>query len=1433
MPKSRKISICQRYPWAGRQPVSESLRAIINRQLILVINTLILLTCIMLKGLRSIWIIIKEVVLLTLAVLLLMPGAFAQRDIHFTSLTTKEGLSSNSVNAILKDHYGLMWFATDDGLDKFDGTNFTVYRNKQGDTTTLQANEILALHEDRGGNLWVGTSGGSLSLYDRRHDCFINFPSGNQPNAINNNVIRSICSDYRGRIWIANFSGVNILDPAIHQISRLKGSANELFSQTCTCILEDMQHRIWIGTAAGLFVYDPSTRLTKHFLHDVKDPASLGGNNITAITEDSKGAIWIGTEAGLSMLKKNAPVFVNYAHEDANPATIGNNAVRSIACDEAGKLWIGTESGLDIMDAATGIVTRNSFDHRNIQGLTSNSVRSVYIDKEGIYWLGTARGGIDKYDRNLNLFNMVTGNPFDRQGLNTAVVTAFAEAGNGNIYVGTEGGGLGLFDLRTKLFRHIDLRSKRRHAAQGLLVLSLEKTGDNELLIGTFADGLFILNTVTGSYRQLMQGAGGLNANDVFCVKVDHKGNRWLGTNGAGINLLDKHNKIICRYTPAPQEPNDLLLPINGFIRDIIEDSSGMIWIATHGGGMARYNPATKQFTVYTTMNSQLPNDKVQSLLQDARGNIWAGTFGGGLGLFNRNNNQFITYAEKNGLQNNTIYKILQDQCGLIWVSTNSGLSSLDPADGKVSNYNYYNGIQHNNFSRGAGLKSSDGTLFFGGLEGFNYINPAYLKKNTIVPTVVLTDLKISNQLVLPSGKGPLKESISVAGEINLDYRQNFALHFVALNYTMPGKNQYSYRLDGFDKDWNNVGGSTTAAYTNLDPGTYTFYVKASNNDGLWSSGRTSIKIIVHPPVWRTVYAYILYALILIATAFYLRHKSIEKIKRRFLLEQERKEADRIHEIDQLKLKFLTNLSHEFRTPISLILGPADKLLAHEKNIWQQEHLQIIKRNGKRLLNLVNQLLDFRKMEEHELRLQAAEGELISFTRDIFDCFKDLAERKKITFTLSCSIESYYAVFDHDKIERILFNLLSNAFKFTLAGGNISVLIAQCSNIDNNETTWLSFTITDSGIGIPADKKEKIFERFFQNPTVPSILNQGSGIGLSITKEFVNMLGGTIALESECGKGSSFMIQLPFKPMQQTGIENNIVANHDYHHAEKSPLPVKASNPAPAGAAEKTTMPAILLVEDNDDFRFYLRENLRLHYRVYEATNGKEGWQMALAKHPQLIISDISMPYMDGIELCRKLKFDKRTNHIPVILLTALTGDGAQIRGLATGANDYITKPFNAAVLNAKIKNLLILKDTFKNTYSRQIDVLNTSVKVESDDEKLLCCIMRYIDENMTDSQVSVEALSKHVGMSRSTLYSRIIEITGQSPVEYIRSVKLDKAVVLMEKTAMNVSEIAYSVGFATPKYFAKSFRLKFNELPSEYINRIRRHEHKKNGSRA
>ena len=1351
----------------------------------------------------------KKKPIVFVAILLVALGSHAQpAHIKFTSLTAKDGLLSNTVNAILKDKYGWMWFGTDDGLNKFDGTNFTIYRHIPGDSTSLRANEILALHEDHQGNLWIGTSGGAVSLYDRKKDRFVQYPaSGDSSGLVPNAVVRGICSDRDGKIWIAEFKSPYMLDPASGKLTQMKlgyksgGPAPEVSLQ---CIFADTWKRVWVGTDNGLFLYHSATHSFKRFGHDASAKNSLVDDHIKALAEDASGRLWIGTEHGLCVMTSLSK-FISCGEMDPANKVLAEKAINAIVPDAEGKLWVGTMEGLQILDPKTWrsvAYLPDGYAH----SLTSKAIQSIFIDKEGIYWLGTVRGGINKFDRNLNLFDVRLADAFRQNAAGNPIVTSFAIRSDSVVWVGTDGAGLYSFDRATGKLMPFRLRTDDGKSELPA-VLALKNAGNGRLYIGTRETGLMVLDTATRRFSHVSTGPRSLDydGNDIYSILEDRKGQIWVGTNGQGVTVL-KGNRVMARYTPAPGRPNDVLLPINGYIRALEEDHDGNIWIGTHGGGLAVLRPGDNHFTLYNQNNSRLPFDKVHALFCDSRGNMWVGTYGGGLSEFDQNTGQFLNYTEKDGLQNSTIYQIEEDVQGHIWVSTNAGLSCFAPGTKHFQNFTRLNGLQNNNFVHGAGLRLSDGELFFGGLQGFNYFFPSHLRVNRNVPAVVLTDLQIANRSVQPGPSSPIREQISVAGEIRLDYGQNFALSFVALNYTLPKQNQYAYKLEGVDRDWN-TGGMNTARYTNLDPGEYLFRVKASNNDGLWNTEETTIKIYVKPPFWRTAYAYIFYVLAIGGLLGYSRHRGLSRVRKKFLLERERAETARTRELDRLKLKFLTNLSHEFRTPISLIMAPVSELLSRHQEDSSKDKLNMIRRNARRLLNLVNQLLDFRKMEEQELRLVVTEGDLVAFVDDVVHSFSDISGRKHIQLIFTFNTPRLHVLFDHDKIERILFNLLSNAFKFTLEEGTISVVMKAEDDPDPDGRLWVSIRVIDSGIGIPADKLDRIFERFFQHASGNAVLNQGTGIGLSIAKEFAEMHGGTIGAESEPGRGTTFILRLPLQVV--TGVETPGMAELSSLQWESK------SEEETVNSAEK---PSVLLVEDNDDFRFYLKDNLKGNYRIIEATNGNEGWQKALALHPQLIVSDISMPHMDGIVLSRKLKADKRTCHIPIILLTALTGEVQQLQGLETGASDYITKPFNFEVLHAKIRSLLALRRDLVTTYRRQIKVLQPEIKIETEDERLLQAVVQCLEENIMSCQLSVDFLSRQVGLSRSSLYTKLLEITGETPVEYIRSFKLEKAATLLEKSDLTISEIAYQTGFSKPSYFARSFKVKFNMLPSDYI---------------
>ena len=803
--------------------------------------------------------------------------------------------------------------------------------------------------------------------------------------------------------------------------------------------------------------------------------------------------------------------------------------------------------------------------------------------------------------------------------------------------------------------------------------------------------------------------------------------------------------------------------------------------------------------------------------MQDSHGFIWIATRDG-LSRFDPKSKQFRNFEEKDGLTEKTTLKVIEDGQRNLWVSTANGLFNIRVNKPATGDFTYFfrkfdeqDGLQGNAFNANAGYKTRSGELLFGGANGFNVFRPENIKKDDSKPQVVLSDLQLANKKVgvgaMVDNQVLLKNSLHFTDTLELKYSQNgFALDFAALNFFSPQKIRYKYKLEGFDQQWQELQeNNRRATYTNIDPGEYVFKVVSTDASGNWLDNETSLKVIILPPFWKTKMAYLIYILCIGGTLFLLRRTGIKKARNKFLLEQERQQAKRMHELDLLKIKFLTNVSHEFRTPLSLIITPLEKLIK-EAAPGEKTQLQMIQRNGRRLLNLVNQLLDFRRMEVHEVKLQLKQDNLVLFIKELCYSFTDVADRNNIRLSFSTDRKSMVTFFDPDKIERIVFNLLSNAFKFTPAGGKVALML-HARTVEQDKTE-LKILVQDTGIGMEKDKHELIFERFFQDEIPDSMVNQGSGIGLSITKEFVKMHGGTITVDSEVNKGSTFTVTLWFAE-EVVQAEEVVISQPLIEQPQ--------SNQQDHEVDAKSKKPVLVLVEDNDDFRFYLKDNLKEYYQIVEAVNGKDGWQKILACHPDLIVSDVSMPEMNGTDLCKKIKSDKRTAHLPVILLTALTTEAQQLNGLETGANDYMTKPFNFGILQSKIKNLLQQQALSKKTYQKQVDFKPAETTIESVDDKFIRQLSILLEEHLGDASYTVDQLSADLHMSRVGLYKKILPLTGKTPLEYIRLYRLQKSKPLLLKSQMTIAEVAYTVGFSNPKHFSKYFKQEFDVLPSVY----------------
>lgn len=1332
---------------------------------------------------------------------------------RFSHLTTADGLSQSTVTCILKDKYGFMWFGTMDGLNKYDGYRFKVYRNKPSDKQSLPNNQIKSIYEDQAGNLWVGTMGGGLARYNRNNDSFEHVIKPQLGRDRIDVSVNAILEDSRGDFWVGTYADLYLLDKKTHQLTRylFKDAAGVINSAIITSIFEDNRKNLWIGTKNGLYLLNKANRTCRYF-NQTNAKGSISDNRINVITQDADEHLWIGTYDGLNRFDYRTNTFTAYKKEQKNSNTISNNVVLALYPSNDHKLWIGTEEALELLDYKKDKFTHYQNNIADEESLNHNSIYSLLLDRQGILWIGTFAGGINKYDLNHTYFQLFK-NFHVTAGQSTSTITAFAEQADGNIWVGTDGGSLNLWKRATNEFMHFDPNDK--NGLNSFSVLSLLATKDKRnLWIGTYERGLKKLDLKTHVFSHYYKGNGSkdLSNNTVYALAEDRFGNIWLGTNGDGINIIQKGNAEIIKYRAAEQTR----MLNNNYVRAFYEDNNGDMWIATYGGGINIYHPTEKIFTNYSRTNSNIQSDIINTIYGDSENNIWVGTIGGGLQRFDRQHKNFVCYREEQGLPSNIINSILEDNHRQLWISTNNGISRYSLANKTFSNYSLYNGLQGKEFFAGAELKTSTGEILFGGINGFNILDASSIKRNIHAPPIVFTDFQLFNKpVVIGAKESPLKQNINETEEIALAYNQTvFTIEFAALGYTIPEKNHYAYLLEGFDKEWNHVGNNRRATYTNLDAGTYIFKVRAANSDGIWNPKETTLKIVVNPPFWRTAWAYLLYVVFIAGVLYmlYLEIKSREKLKNEVIFE--RLTAKKSEEINQIKVNFFTNISHELRTPLSLILDPLRKIIHQDISMEQAKtYSKLVYKNAERLLNLVNQLLDFRRLETGVAAFKAHTINIIELISEISETFEEHALTRQIAFSVDYTEHTILLAIDEEKFEKILSNLLSNAFKFTPNGGTIKVDVRK-------ENAMVEIRVIDSGLGIPEVDQDKIFEIFYKVEGVNPYENKSSGIGLALTKELVEMHGGRIAVWSEVGRGSSFVVYLPINgsdenykhdaaPVQYEELMLSLLDNR----TEKKHLTDDAAENL------KEDKPIILLIEDNPDLQSYIQHELSTYFELVGASDGVDGLEQARQLIPDLVVSDIMMPKMNGLQVCQQLKGDERTSHIPLILLTAKQTDDNKIEGYTHGADAYIAKPFTMDLLIARINNLLDSRKKLRELFAKEHTEETTNLnKLGEIDREFLRKAQVLVEENFNNTAFNVDLLAALLNMSKRQLYRKIKALTNQGVQEFMLSISLQHARNLLLTENYTIAEIAYAVGFSEPSNFSRSFAKYYGMSPKNYL---------------
>ena len=1344
-------------------------------------------------------------------------GTFSQSNLYsLKNITTVNGLSQSSVIAIHQDLQGQMWFGTRDGLNKYDGSNITVFRNNPNDTLSICNNDILSIEGDNLGNIWVGTYNG-LNCYNPVTNIFNHYLHGNDTNTLSNNTIWNI-KEIKNEIWIATAGGLSIFNKTTQKFTSVfHNSKNNLSlpNNFVLSIYETKKGEIWIGTSKGLCRLINRKGNTFSF----KQYYNLNNESVYVqdIKEDHLGNLWVATKTnGLLKLdgvsKKLVPLSSNVSliHSD----------VRSLDFDKKGIVWIGTYEGISTIQK-DGSVRKvyNNPDKKTRFG----KIKSVFTDKKGSVWFGSYYNGISVWDESNNNFANLNQNS-GTSSLSYDVVSSLVADVNKNIYIGTEGGGITVLDSKTGITSKINSSASNGISVDNIKSLCLSNSGI--LWIGTFTEGLaaydvkskrFVNDKIAPELKNTLKESG------VYVIKKGRKNDVfWLGTFGKGLIRYDSSNKTYQNIGIDNYSDNFLT---NNRVRTLLIDKKDNLWIGTQSGlnviNLNDFDNKTYQIKHYFFDNRLLSGDDILSLFQDKKGKIWIGTKA--KGLYNFDGVSFHKINIKRDDSDVTaIHSISEDDRNNLWMSSNYGIIKYNLSNKSSFIYDQKDGLVSNEFNDNAFLKLSSSKFYYGGPSGIICFDTKRLPVNKYSPQVILTDFKVANKSINVANENDiLEKSIAYTKSLSLSYdKANFTIDFAIPNFVNSTNNQYSYRLVGLDNEWTKTS-NTSATFTIQNSGTYVFEVKGANNDGIWNATPTTLEIVVKPAPWKSWWALSLYAILLWISLYGLTWiiKSKEKLRQELVLEY--RERERSKEDNSAKLQFFTNISHEFRTPLTLILGPLQQILLNYNGPNEMyKKLLVIESSANHLLKLINRLMDFRKFENNQFILEAAEGNIVKYVKEIFLSFTEYAKDGNYNFTFESSDEEILVYFDRFKLERVFYNLISNAFRYTPKGGEISIKIRK----EKNE---ISIEVEDSGIGIANEHIDKIFDLFFEIPIDKNIqinYNKGTGIGLSIVKSIVNLHKGTIIVENNRDKGVVFKMTMPLgrKHLLDKEILQDFKISDDVAQYEVQLESIEIKDEEDINdldvADEKLT---ILIVEDHKVLRSFMKNLLKQDYNVIVAENGAIGLKKALKIVPDLIVSDVIMPEMVGTELCAKIKENIKTSHIPVILLTSRSSLIYKIEGLESGADDYISKPFNLIEFKLRIKNLLASNQRLKTKFSSEDIFTPSEIAVSSLDEQLLKKAFKVVEENISNEQFDISFFCSELGVSRTMLFTKIKAWSNFTPNEFIHEIRMKRAAQLLEQNKINISQISYKVGFNNPKYFSKCFQKKFGETPTQYLNKF------------
>lgn len=1380
-------------------------------------------------------------------------------QIFFEQITAKDGLSQNDINDIYQDSRGLMWFGTNEGLNKYDGYSFTIYKPDPLTPGTINSNLVFSITEDQNNDLWIGTTGSGINHFDREKEIFTPFVhSPTDVKSLISDHVTEILADGQGLIWVGTRAGLCYLDrnqqeKGFTEIT-FPGAINEENDLYINAIFDGGKGNLWVGSNRGLWKLVYSEESTHWEVQNIPVRDTNNRDRVTSLAADKFGALVVGTTEGLFYQTEKGfrTKFMQFSDKE----------FRSIQIDEKNQIWAGSNVGLFCFKSThesslPSFVAQYTNDPVDPNSLNKDVIRKIYTDQTGIIWVGTNGGGLNKFFPKGKPFRVFR-KSYQKNSLSYNKIRAFLEDSNGTLWVGTEGGGLNYVVGQTaqrdyKQFGHIPF-PKKPFALEEIIL-----KGRKTLLIG--AEGMqgFFLMDIESSTQQhpILKPIPSQHVQGfVFSLLEDFRGRVWIGTYQNGLYCWNPNAKEgEEEWRNFQYHVGDSTSLSNNIVRKIFEDSKGNLWIGT-GKGLNKLSPeesvkSEPRFVRYLNDLSQpnsISHNYILDIFEGQGEKLWVGTFGGGLNMLDLKATPsatgFTAFGTEEGLPNQVIKAIQEDESGMLWISSNRGLSKFDPIGKSFTNFDEQDGLQSTEFSEIASLRRSDGELLFGGVNGFNAFYPSQIYGNTKRPQVTISNLLVFNKPVQVGqqvkGRVILEKAISELKELELRSSENsFSIEFAALHYAAPSKNRYAYKLEGFDPDWMETASDRRfATYTNLPPGDYTLMVKASNNDGLWNEQPTQLKITITPPIYMEWYAFVLYFLVLFGLMILFRKYTLIDIQEKHQLVLEKWKSERAEELNKSKLQFFTNISHELRTPLSLIKGPLDNLLLNETILQHPrllEKVNLMHKNTRYLLRLLNQLLEFRKLDQGKVNLSLQRADIVSFIRNVAEPFYPLAQTKEIEIEIQSSTEKILLWFDPNIVEKVLYNLLSNAFKFTPEKGRIWIKLTTVfadQNPHQDQTGlrhYFELSVKDSGSGISRDHQERIFVRFYQ---AEENQQPGAGIGLAFSKSLLEVHQGEIAVASREGEGACFMVKLPLDNQHYDSIHFNheelvplshLTVAEDYlMHAKPAQMAEPSSTPPQTVAAPGSLLPCLLLIDDNADMRSYLRRELSSHFRIIEAKDGQEGYEKVHSEWPDLVLCDVKMPVLDGISFCSKIKSDDQTSHIQVILLTARSTEESELAGRKSGADAYLKKPFNIEILRLKLLNSIQLKEKLKIRFRTESILEPSEVPYTSPDETFLQNAMEIIESGLSDSNLNVEMMAKELGISRSKLYVSLKALTGQSPNELVRTVRLKRAAQLIERSDYSIKEIMVKTGFNTASYFSKCFKRQFGVLPSEYTNRLK-----------